>query len=108
MLAPDDIYCHLKFYDWLLILPQEVQYIWRASWNYTKILYLLMRYIPFVSMSLLVRSEFLMYDLPYDDPSKAIRSHSITFVVAVQLSFINLPRALFFRSALPNHLHQFV
>ena len=54
-----DGYCHSKIYDWLLILPQEVKYIWCASWNYTKVLYLVARYAPFISVSLMIRSEFL-------------------------------------------------
>lgn len=59
-LASDDNFCYSKVYDWLLILPQEVKYIWRASWNYTKVLYLLARYTPFAGMALMVRSEFLL------------------------------------------------
>ena len=31
--------------------------MWRASWNWTKVLYLLTRYIPFVSMAFMARSE---------------------------------------------------
>jgi len=56
--SDDDNYSHPKFYDWLLVLPKEVTYIWRASWNYTKVLYLLTRYTPFASTALMLRSEF--------------------------------------------------
>ena len=50
-----------KFYDWLLILPQEVEYIWHASWNWSKALYLITRYIPFASVALMFRSELLSH-----------------------------------------------
>lgn len=42
------------------MFPQEVKYIWRASWNYTKVLYLFARYIPFACLSLLIRSKFCL------------------------------------------------
>jgi len=54
----------ILFYDWLLILPQEVKHIWRASWNYTKVLYLLTRYIPFASTALMLRSQFASVATP--------------------------------------------
>ena len=41
-----------------MTLPQEVKYIWRAPWNWSKVLYLLTRYIPFITVSLALRSEF--------------------------------------------------
>ena len=50
--------CYPKAYDWLLIFPQEVKYIWRSSWNYTKVLYLLARYAPFAGTALMIRSKF--------------------------------------------------
>jgi len=51
-------------YDWLLILDREVEYIWRASWNYTKALYLFTRYTPFVSIALLLRNQFTVDPTP--------------------------------------------
>ena len=48
-----------KLYDWSLTLPQEVEYIWRASWNWSKVLYLLTRYIPFATITVNLRSELL-------------------------------------------------
>ena len=65
----------LKLYDWVLSLPREVEYIWRASWNWSKVLYLLTRYIPFITIALVFRSELsprpfspswmkFRYDLP--------------------------------------------
>ena len=63
-ILPFDEDCGLpKLYDWLLILPQEVKYVWRASWNWSKVLYLLTRYIPFATIALVIRSELLPYRL---------------------------------------------
>ncbi|KAF9785187.1 hypothetical protein BJ322DRAFT_815113 [Thelephora terrestris] len=50
-------------YDWLLMLPQEVKYIWRASWNWTKILYIFIRYLSFASLSLLIRTLVMAAEL---------------------------------------------
>jgi len=51
-------------YDWLLILPREVKFIWRASWNWTKVLYLFTRYTPFASMALMLRNQFVFDPTP--------------------------------------------
>ena len=59
--AIDDNYHCPKFHDWLLILPQEVKYIWCASWNWSKVLYLLTRYTPFAIIALVIRSESLFH-----------------------------------------------
>lgn len=56
-LTSDDGTC-TQTYDCLLMFPQEVKYVWSASWNYTKVLYILARYTPFACLSLLIRSEF--------------------------------------------------
>ena len=53
----DDTHGRLKFYDRLLILPREAKHIWNASWNWTKVLYFLTRYIPFVTVASMLRSE---------------------------------------------------
>ena len=73
LLASDNNDGHPELYDWLLTLPQEVKYIWSASWNWFEVFYLLTRYIPFVSTALLLQSELLphwlahqfIYFLPY-------------------------------------------
>ena len=57
--AFDDDHAPPKVYDWLLILPQEVEYIWRAPWNWSKVLYLLTRYISFAPLALGMRSELI-------------------------------------------------
>ena len=61
----DDSHGHLKYYDWLLILPQEVKHIWNASQNRTKILHLLTRYISFVTIASVLRSELPFRSSPH-------------------------------------------
>ena len=61
MLTLDDNGDLPKLYDWLLILPQEVEYIWRAPWNWAKVLYLFTRYIPFASISMGIRGELFSH-----------------------------------------------
>ena len=48
-----------KIYDWVLTLPHEVDYIWRARWNLSKALYLLTRYTPFAPVFLAYQSGLL-------------------------------------------------
>lgn len=38
----------LLYYDFIITFHQEVQLIWLGRWNYTKVLFLLARYIPIV------------------------------------------------------------
>jgi len=42
-----------------------VKYIWRASWNWSRVLYLLTRYIPFAPIAMQIRSELLPHHLVY-------------------------------------------
>jgi len=35
-----------------------VEYIWHASWNWSKVLYILTRYIPFITIALVIRNQF--------------------------------------------------
>ena len=36
------------YYDFLITFHLEIQLVWRSAWSYTKILFLLSRYIVFV------------------------------------------------------------
>jgi len=54
----------LQLYDWLLTLPREVEYIWRADWNWSKVLYLLTRYMPFITIALVIRNQFALDPTP--------------------------------------------
>ncbi|KAF9014840.1 hypothetical protein BDZ89DRAFT_962522, partial [Hymenopellis radicata] len=45
-------------YDYLLTLDQEVELVWRAKWNVTKILYLATRYLPFVDIVVVLWRKF--------------------------------------------------
>ncbi|XP_006464044.1 hypothetical protein AGABI2DRAFT_180157 [Agaricus bisporus var. bisporus H97] len=42
-------------FDWMLTLDSEIASIWKAKWNYTKVLYLLCRYFHFIDFPLFVR-----------------------------------------------------
>jgi len=59
MFSLDRNYGRPKVYDWLLTLPREVKYIWRARWNWSKALYLLTRYTPFANHLLGFQSGLL-------------------------------------------------
>jgi len=76
-------------YDWLLILPLEVKYIWRSSWNYTKVLYLMARYTPFAGMALMVRNQ-LAFDASPESCSRAVRAACWISFVGVDVTEIIL------------------
>ena len=79
-------YDRIKLYDWLLILPQEVKHIWRAPWNWSKALYLLTRYTPFVTMALVYRSELLPHRLVHP-PAHFLLSGTVVHVSRYDLRF---------------------
>ena len=62
-----EVYTRAQAYDLILTLRLEVSLIWFSRWNYTKVLYLLVRYLPFVANVLILCSE-------YRNPSSAIPS----------------------------------
>lgn len=35
-----------QFYDFFLVVHLEIELIWFSKWNYTKVMYLLTRYVP--------------------------------------------------------------
>lgn len=43
----------LMVHDWLVLLRDEVKHFWRTKWSFTKILYLVSRYGPFLDMPIL-------------------------------------------------------
>ena len=45
-------YTMSQTYDLILTLRLEISLVWFSRWNYTKILYLLVRYIPFVATAI--------------------------------------------------------
>ena len=45
--------CHTK-YHYLLNINREVTLIWYSPWTYTKILYLIIRYLPFIDIVFLL------------------------------------------------------
>ncbi|PFH49731.1 hypothetical protein AMATHDRAFT_147024, partial [Amanita thiersii Skay4041] len=38
-------------YDYILTLDLEVRFIWKSRWTYVRVLYHLVRYIPFITMT---------------------------------------------------------
>lgn len=42
----------LMIYDYLLNVNREIQMIWRSPWSYTKVLYFIVRYLPFLAFFL--------------------------------------------------------
>jgi len=77
----------LLVYDWLLMLSKEVQYVWRSSWNYTKVLYLMARYTPFAAMALMVRNQ-LAFDASPESCQKAVRTACWISFVGVDVTEI--------------------
>lgn len=43
----------LVVYDYLLNIGREIKMIWFSSWTYTKVLYFIVRYLPFLAFFLL-------------------------------------------------------
>ncbi|EJT96790.1 hypothetical protein DACRYDRAFT_60032, partial [Dacryopinax primogenitus] len=52
-------------YDYLLMFPKERRYIWGAKWTPGKILFVLVRYMPFIDLPLWPFDAFLA-NLPLD------------------------------------------
>jgi hypothetical protein len=48
-----------QMYDYCLTLHLEVKLVWLSSWSYSKILFLLTRYVPMVTAWILLYSEFI-------------------------------------------------
>ncbi|PFH49024.1 hypothetical protein AMATHDRAFT_148601, partial [Amanita thiersii Skay4041] len=44
----------LKCFDYFLTLSLEIKYVWPSKWTLVKILYLVMRYIPFFSLTMVI------------------------------------------------------
>ncbi|PFH46130.1 hypothetical protein AMATHDRAFT_70597 [Amanita thiersii Skay4041] len=44
-------------FDYMLLLPLEVKYIWPSRWSHIKVLYIIMRYLPFFSILCIVLAD---------------------------------------------------
>ncbi|KAF8631118.1 hypothetical protein AX17_005163 [Amanita inopinata Kibby_2008] len=44
----------ILYFDYLLTLDAEVNLIWKAPWNLVKVLYLIMRYMPFMDVTMIL------------------------------------------------------
>jgi len=47
----------ILYYDWIITLPREVPLVWFADWSYTKILFLLARYLPMINSFFVLRNQ---------------------------------------------------
>ncbi|KAF9024514.1 hypothetical protein BDZ89DRAFT_120100 [Hymenopellis radicata] len=72
----------LYLFDYLLTLSDEVELIWHAKWNITKILYLLTRYLPFVVIAVAMWFQF-MPNMSLDDCLVAYKMSSGMIVVGI-------------------------
>lgn len=48
----------LQLYDYALTIQMEVSLIWCSAWSYTKVLFLLTRYLPIGGIFFLLYSAF--------------------------------------------------
>lgn len=55
----------LQCIDYLHTLPLEITHVWYSRWTYTKILFLLTRYVPLINIIFLLHSEY-----PHFAPSR--------------------------------------
>jgi len=65
-LVMDNLYISaaaLLIYDYLLTVHLEVKFIWFSHWGYTKILFLLIRYMAFADTFIVLHNQ-LFYDVP--------------------------------------------
>jgi len=54
----------IMIYDWFLCLSDEVQLVWFSPWSYTKVLFFLVRYLPFVSIYFDLHNQLLLNVTP--------------------------------------------
>ncbi|KAF9033066.1 hypothetical protein BDZ89DRAFT_1131133 [Hymenopellis radicata] len=72
----------LQLFDYFLTLSEEVELIWHARWNITKILYLLTRYLPFVDIAVAMWFQFTP-NMSLDDCLVAYKMGSWMLVVGI-------------------------
>ncbi|KAF9448153.1 hypothetical protein P691DRAFT_775626 [Macrolepiota fuliginosa MF-IS2] len=48
----------IMIFDWMLTFNMETSLIWKSKWNTTKVLYLITRYLPFITLPVLLYHEF--------------------------------------------------
>ncbi|KZT57316.1 hypothetical protein CALCODRAFT_286470 [Calocera cornea HHB12733] len=69
-------------YDYLLMLPKEIEYIWYSRWTPGKALFFVVRYMPFVDMPVWIFADAFMGANLSMDCSTATYYTIITFVIA--------------------------
>jgi hypothetical protein len=53
----------LQIYDYILTLHIEIKFIWFSPWTYTKVLYLLIRYLTFIDTMLYTVGRFYLPEI---------------------------------------------
>ncbi|PFH49848.1 hypothetical protein AMATHDRAFT_62381 [Amanita thiersii Skay4041] len=77
-------------FDYLLTLSLEVEYVWKARCNYINVLYIIMRYLPFLSMI-----SIIFVDTPGRTPGTCLTisfvySFSVVFGICVSEAILTL------------------
>jgi len=52
--------CGVLIYDYILTIGFEITLIWPSPWNYTKVLFILARYIPLINVYFLLHDQVLL------------------------------------------------
>jgi len=69
-------------YDYILVLHLEIRLIWFSRWSYTKVFYLIIRYIPFISLVLALHNQMSL------DPS--LKTCKRTYPVEIWLTLLEV------------------
>uniref|UniRef100_A0A0W0F7N5 DUF6533 domain-containing protein n=1 Tax=Moniliophthora roreri TaxID=221103 RepID=A0A0W0F7N5_MONRR len=80
----------LVAYDYIITLPDEIELVWSARWNLTKVLYLLQRYMPFVDTVALVLHNDFTPGLGYQQCRNTYDISGWMFVIGIALSEVLL------------------
>ncbi|PFH45658.1 hypothetical protein AMATHDRAFT_8852 [Amanita thiersii Skay4041] len=68
-------------YDYLLTIRMEIEYVWKAKWTLIKITYVIMRYMPFLSVI-----AILIIDAPGLTPTVCVRlTRFYSFIVTIDV-----------------------
>ncbi|EJT96777.1 hypothetical protein DACRYDRAFT_25474 [Dacryopinax primogenitus] len=73
-------------YDYLLMLPKEIEHIWHSRWTPGKVLFIIVRYMPFIDMPVWPFADaFMGANLPLDC-NTATYYTIVTFIIAACLA----------------------
>ncbi|PFH49732.1 hypothetical protein AMATHDRAFT_4665 [Amanita thiersii Skay4041] len=73
----------LQVYDYFLTLQLEVRWMWNTIWTPVKVSYFLMRYLPFVTMTMIS-----VVDSPRLTPEECLRfNNAYAYMVTIDIAF---------------------